>query len=104
MKHYLMLPQDTIRVLPPEDGQEACVELFCERVAIYFPVETLTVTHFTGVLVDKAREDALASVGRMRCSGRNIWCCCRSRTRNLKHLTRRSGGMCRRSKQNRTGR
>ena len=55
MKHYLMLPQDTIRVLPPEDGQEACVELFCERVAIYFPVETLTVTHFTGVLVDKAR-------------------------------------------------
>ena len=43
MKHYLMLPQDTIRVLPPEDGQEACVELFCERVAIYFPVETLTV-------------------------------------------------------------
>lgn len=54
MKHYLMLPQDTIRVLPPEDGQEACVELFCERVAIYFPVETLTVTRFTGVLVDKA--------------------------------------------------
>ena len=32
MKHYLMLPQDTIRVLLPEDGQEACVELFCERV------------------------------------------------------------------------
>ena len=63
MKHYLMLPQDTIRVLPPEDGQEACVELFCERVAIYFPVETLTVTHFTGVLVDKAREDALGLCG-----------------------------------------
>lgn len=63
MKHYLMLPQDTIRVLLPEDGQEACVELFCERVAIYFPVETLTVTHFTGVLVDKAREDALGLCG-----------------------------------------
>ena len=63
MKHYLMLPQDTIRVLLPEDGQEACVELFCERVAIYFPVETLTVTRFTGVLVDKAREDALGLCG-----------------------------------------
>ena len=63
MKHYLMLPQDTIRVLLPEDGQEACVELFCERVAIYFPVETLTVMHFTGVLVDKAREDALGLCG-----------------------------------------
>ena len=63
MKHYLMLPQDTIRVLPPEDGQEACVELFCERVAIYFPVETLTVTRFTGVLVDKTREDALGLCG-----------------------------------------
>ena len=63
MKHDLMLPQDTIRVLPPEDGQEACVELFCERVAIYFPVETLTVTRFTGVLVDRAREDALGLCG-----------------------------------------
>ena len=63
MKHYLMLPQDTIRVLPPEGEDRACVELFCERVAIYFPVETLTVTRFTGVLVDKAREDALGLCG-----------------------------------------
>ena len=37
--------------------------MFCERVAIYFPVETLTVTRFTGVLVDKAREDALGLCG-----------------------------------------
>ena len=50
MKHYLMLPQDTIRVLTPEDGQEA-------------RGETLTVRHFTGVLVDKAREDALGLCG-----------------------------------------
>ena len=32
-------------------------------MAIYFPVETLTVTHFTGVLVDKTREDALGLCG-----------------------------------------
>ena len=32
-------------------------------MAIYFPVETLTVTRFTGVLVDKAREDALGLCG-----------------------------------------
>lgn len=63
MKHYLMLPQDTIRVLPPEDGESACVELFCERTAIYFPLETLTVTLFSGVLVDKTRERALGLAG-----------------------------------------
>ena len=56
MKHYLMLPQDTIRVLPPEDGQEACVELFCERVAIYFPVETKRGSRVTGRVRDKAHE------------------------------------------------
>ncbi len=63
MKHYLMLPQDTVRVLPPEGDEGACVELFCERAAVYFPVETLTVTHFTGVLVDKTREEALGLCG-----------------------------------------
>lgn len=104
MKHYLTLPQDTIRVLLPEDGQEACVELFCERVAIYFPVETLTVTRFTGVLVDKAREDALGLCGPDALFGTEYLVLLPRRTRNLKHLTRRSGGMCRRSKQNRTGR
>ena len=29
MNRYILIPEDTIRVLPPEDGVEAAVEVFC---------------------------------------------------------------------------
>ena len=31
MNRYILIPEDTIRVLPPEDGVEAAVEGFCSR-------------------------------------------------------------------------
>ena len=38
MNRYVLQPEDTITVLPPEDGAEAAVQVFCERTMIVFPV------------------------------------------------------------------
>ena len=38
MNRYILQPEDTITVLPPEDGAEAAVQVFCERTMIVFPV------------------------------------------------------------------
>ena len=35
MNRYILIPEDTIRVLPPEDGAEAAVEVFCSRTVIF---------------------------------------------------------------------
>ena len=35
MNRYILIPEDTIRVLPPEDGVEAAVEVFCSRTVIF---------------------------------------------------------------------
>lgn len=65
MKHYLMLPQDTIRILPPEDGTPGCIELVCERTMIDFMLDELTdVRLLTNVRVDKRRETALGFAGK----------------------------------------
>lgn len=37
MKEYVLLPEDTIEVLPEEDGAEAAISVFCERTLIVFP-------------------------------------------------------------------
>ena len=37
MKEYVLLPEDTIEVLPEESGAEAAVSIFCERTMILFP-------------------------------------------------------------------
>lgn len=36
MKEYLLLPEDTIELLPAENGAEAAVSVFCERTLIVF--------------------------------------------------------------------
>ena len=38
MNRYILIPEDSIRVLPPEDGAEAAIEIFCSRTVIYFDV------------------------------------------------------------------
>ena len=38
MNRYILIPEDTIRVLPPEDGVEAAVEVFCSRTVIFFDI------------------------------------------------------------------
>ncbi len=37
MKEYVLLPEDTIEMLPAENGAEAAVCVFCERTMIVFP-------------------------------------------------------------------
>lgn len=37
MKEYVLLPEDTIEVLPEQNGAEAAVCVFCERTMILFP-------------------------------------------------------------------
>ena len=37
MKQYLLLPEDSICVLPEEDGAQTAVSVFCERTLIVFP-------------------------------------------------------------------
>lgn len=65
MKHYLMLPQDSIRLLPPEGGAPGCIELVCERSLILFMLDALTeVRLLHGVPVDRKRETALGFSGR----------------------------------------
>ena len=38
MNRYILIPEDTVRVLPPEDGAEAAIEIFCSRTVIYFEI------------------------------------------------------------------
>ena len=60
MNRYTLIPEDTIRVLPPEDGAAAAIEIFCSRTVIYFEIsgiEDVCLLH--GVPVGNARADAL---------------------------------------------
>ena len=36
MNRYVLIPEDTLRILPPEDGAGAAIEIFCSRTVIYF--------------------------------------------------------------------
>ena len=41
MNRYILIPEDAIRVLPPEDGSGAAIEIFCSRTVIYFEIAQL---------------------------------------------------------------
>ena len=41
MNRYILIPEDAIRVLPPEDGSGAAIEVFCSRTVIYFEIAEL---------------------------------------------------------------
>ena len=60
MNRYILIPEDTIRVLPPEDGAEAAVEIFCSRTVIYFEIaQVRDVCLMHNVLTKRGRADAL---------------------------------------------
>ena len=60
MNRYILIPEDTIRVLPPEDGVEAAVEIFCSRTVIYFEIaQVRDVCLMHNVLTKCGRADAL---------------------------------------------
>ena len=54
MNRYILIPEDSIRILPPEDGAEAAIEIFCSRTVIYFEIAQLQ-----DVLTNRGRVDAL---------------------------------------------
>lgn len=37
MKRYMLLPEDTIELLPQDGEAESAVSVFCERTLILFP-------------------------------------------------------------------
>lgn len=41
MNRYILQPEDSIRLLPPESGEVGMIEVFCERTMIFFPLDTL---------------------------------------------------------------
>lgn len=60
MNRYTLIPEDTIRVLPPEDGAAAAIEVFCSRTVIYFEISELEdVCLLHGVPADRTMTDAL---------------------------------------------
>ena len=60
MNRYILIPEDTIRVLPPEDGAEAAIEIFCSRTVIYFEIaQVQDVRLMHNVLTKRGRTDAL---------------------------------------------
>ena len=60
MNRYILIPEDTIRVLPPEDGAEAAIEIFCSRTVIYFEIAQMRdVCLMHNVLTKCGRADAL---------------------------------------------
>lgn len=60
MNRYILIPEDTLRVLPPEDGAGAAIEIFCSRTVIYFEISALrSVCLMHGVLSGGKRGDAL---------------------------------------------
>ena len=34
MNRYVLIPEDTLRILPPEDRAGAAIEIFCSRTVI----------------------------------------------------------------------
>ena len=80
MNRYVLIPEDTLRILPPEDGAGAAIEIFCSRTVIYFEIAQLReVCLLHHVRADRELVDALCLTAahrcwssRRRCSSRRI--------------------------------
>ena len=79
MNRYVLIPEDTLRILPPEDGAGAAIEIFCSRTVIYFEIAQLReVCLLHHVRADRELVDALCFTAadrlssRRRCSSRRI--------------------------------
>ena len=60
MSRCILIPEDTVRVLPPEDGADAAIEIFCSRTVIYFEIPQIRdVCLMHNVLTNHGRVDAL---------------------------------------------
>lgn len=61
MKHYMLLPEDTIELLPQDGEAESAVSVFCERTLILFPCSKIeSVSLLRNVREDRRKpEDCL---------------------------------------------
>ena len=60
MDRYVRIPEDTHRILPPEDGAGAAIEIFCSRTVVYFEIAQLReVCLLHHVRADRELVDAL---------------------------------------------
>ena len=59
MNRYILQPEDSIRILPPQNDSGAAIELFSGRSMIFFDVQAVTsVCLLHGVIIDAQRSDA----------------------------------------------
>lgn len=64
MNRYILNPDDRIRVLPPQSGEPAMIELFCGRTMIFFELSApLCACMAHGVPFDGGTGDALRFAG-----------------------------------------
>ena len=61
MKRYMLLPEDTIELLPQDGEAESAVSVFCERTLILFPCSKIeSVSLLRNVREDRRKpEDCL---------------------------------------------
>ena len=66
MKRYMLLPEDTIEVLPEEPEAEAAVSVFCERTIILFPCSKIDALSIQKNVTEDRRkpEDCLQFIAR----------------------------------------
>lgn len=70
MNRYILTPDDTLRVLPPEADADAAIEIFCARTVIYFALAQLrSVCLMHGVPVQTGTADALCVMAKDRLLG-----------------------------------
>ena len=66
MKRYMLLPEDSIEILPEDGEAESAVSVFCERTLIVFPCSKIeTLSFVKNVTIDRRRpEDCMQIVAR----------------------------------------
>ena len=60
MKRYMLLPEDTIELLPQDGEAECAVSVFCERTLILFPCSKIeSVSLLRNVREDRRKPERL---------------------------------------------
>lgn len=92
MKRYMLLPEDTIELLPQDGEAESAVSVFCERTLILFPSAKLNRFRCceTSARIGESRRIASASAHATRCLMRRRRSLCPSIGRGLKNSVQNS--------------
>lgn len=95
MNRYVLIPEDTLRILPPEDGAGAAIEIFCSRTVIYFEIAQLReVCLLHHVRADRELVDALCFTAADRLLEQPQKVLIPTNRPGLRGLPRRSPALC----------